>query len=1463
MAKNFNTGPYYDDFDPANNFYRVLFKPGYAVQARELNQLQSILHNQVSTFANHMFKKNAMVIPGGIVLNGSANILQVTDIADPSVLVGKTITNAVNFDLTDDTTLNGYITAVVLAVSMPTETSPAALYLKYFKTQKNVDGTFRSTFGVEDNVSGLRTVDRSIITFKVHSNAATIGKVVTLNKGTFFTKETFVDAASQSLILEVNNQTITNAAVGLDVVESIVTSDDDESLLDNATGSPNQYAPGADRYKIELKLNRYNLGSIPTDERFILMMQFENNVMTYVNNNTQYAELMKTLARRMYETNGNFIVNGLNTTINQSVDDETLWANINAGRCYLGGYEYDQISNREVVIDKPRDAAHQQQLDVVTRYADNLTYFFVPGGTHLQQMPEINSLVQFIDAAPGTVGANVVGHGVFRDIQYVFGDINTGKGIYRMYFDNISFEKGFTLDRLGGIRTIINGEGVPILQALAISNVINGSGPFTIGNDVVSGADATQTGKLYQIINSMMFLIKDTVGDIPYTDTVKDSVTGATATRVNTFITNYDEINIPIYQIDKDTIKTLYNNSDNNVTTFTVTSRDIFTLQMGDNTSPTLGGTDKYADVSPFNYIAVVVDDPYESTYDLSELGVITVDVVNGSKNYTISLTSGDPLIGRTVWVYSTIVKQNATEAKKTKSSLKTITIRNPSDAYTALEDQDIISLVKVTEGKTQTIFLQSTPTDAIKYNSVDGKTTVNTLENHGLTVGDVIVTRSIESSNYTTPYPSLGFNGTFTVTDVPSPTSFKFIQPITSITFDPTTAVDTSTNEITYTAHGFVTGDVVVYDQGAGGTALGGLTHNATYYAINKAANKVQLATSRINAFNFISIDITSVGVGTAHKLTDVVPGTYVAGSGFVALPPSITNDNDVTNRFSLDNGQTHSLIGTGLIKLKKNKSVPIGQLAVQYYYYSVNSGGSYISVDSYGNYTGDLSYIGEIANITSPYNDRITLRSYLDFRTRVSRFFFKNIGTIKTGTNILALKDLNISYHAPSLIGKWIVGPSHPNGATIIACSLNEFTGDTELTLSSASSTNANGVYYVGLTNVGGTDLTLTAQGTAGDRSFSIPRANYPISFQPTKFKSKQTVIYLNRQEDNIELAQMEVASVDEANTLRRDPYKLPLTYVFMEPYCVDMTNVRVIKYENPAYNMLDIHEMNKKIERNEYYTSLALNGDQYGEVMQSEEEMQTTSAQGLWNEDFYDMSTQEFTSSDYACTVYDKSYVSPGVVTRTISLQLDPIGSTGFKQSGACVTLPYTEQTAISQPLSSRFNNLNPYNVVNWNGKMVLTPSVDNWVDTTTVPGPVVVPPTPQPPLPPVIEPPSVPTNPPPVLPEPPIEEIVTEINNLRASWGPDSHGGHHAISFDWKTNTGRTGRVSTDRHKSQIVHHLGRRGYNGEYARSLINKKYTDRGVKEYLHAGNFFDILARKVVRSTKAVVIGLILYPGI
>jgi len=66
---DFNAEPYWDDFEATNgalekNYMRILFRPGYAVQARELTQIQSILQNQIKQFGDHIFQDGSPVIGG-------------------------------------------------------------------------------------------------------------------------------------------------------------------------------------------------------------------------------------------------------------------------------------------------------------------------------------------------------------------------------------------------------------------------------------------------------------------------------------------------------------------------------------------------------------------------------------------------------------------------------------------------------------------------------------------------------------------------------------------------------------------------------------------------------------------------------------------------------------------------------------------------------------------------------------------------------------------------------------------------------------------------------------------------------------------------------------------------------------------------------------------------------------------------------------------------------------------------------------------------------------------------------------------------------------------------------------------------------------------------------------------------------------------------------------------------------
>ena len=79
---NLNVDPYFDDFDSKKNFYKVLFRPGYSVQGRELTTLQSILQNQIENFGKYAFKQGDLVIPGEVGFNTKLDYVKLSSVSE-------------------------------------------------------------------------------------------------------------------------------------------------------------------------------------------------------------------------------------------------------------------------------------------------------------------------------------------------------------------------------------------------------------------------------------------------------------------------------------------------------------------------------------------------------------------------------------------------------------------------------------------------------------------------------------------------------------------------------------------------------------------------------------------------------------------------------------------------------------------------------------------------------------------------------------------------------------------------------------------------------------------------------------------------------------------------------------------------------------------------------------------------------------------------------------------------------------------------------------------------------------------------------------------------------------------------------------------------------------------------------------------------------------------------------------
>jgi hypothetical protein len=102
IETDLSVSPYFDDNDPSKNFHKILFRPGVSVQVRELNQLQTLLQQQVERFGNNIFKRGTIIDGCNFIFHGNYPYVKLLDAqidgapANPAQYVGTFIKNSSN-----------------------------------------------------------------------------------------------------------------------------------------------------------------------------------------------------------------------------------------------------------------------------------------------------------------------------------------------------------------------------------------------------------------------------------------------------------------------------------------------------------------------------------------------------------------------------------------------------------------------------------------------------------------------------------------------------------------------------------------------------------------------------------------------------------------------------------------------------------------------------------------------------------------------------------------------------------------------------------------------------------------------------------------------------------------------------------------------------------------------------------------------------------------------------------------------------------------------------------------------------------------------------------------------------------------------------------------------------------------------------------------------------------------------
>ena len=457
MSLNFNVGPYFDDFDPSKNFHRILFKPGSAVQARELTQSQTILQNQISEFASAIYSTNTPVSGGQVTLNQQCYYIKLNNTYN-----GVTVT-AENFagQIIQDST--GTILARVIATAETTTSGstvgdPPTLIVTYLSGAQFTDGSVISTSTGSTYYASVATSTTTVVNSVSTTISSTgLSSVASIANGVFYVVNgysisnstgvqysigNFVTVNPQTIILDKYDNT-PSYRVGLQITETIYDYINDSSLLDPAIGASNYQAPGADRYVITLTLITLPL-TLGNDDNFIELVRIENgNILKQVDG-TVYSAIDDYFAKRDYETNGDYIVNDFKLTPSaNSTSNTTYDLSISKGVAYVHGYRVENQSDIKLTNTRAQSVANISNNPV---YVDYGNYFVVDtsnGVFDISTLPQVDlhcvPAANIVSTNTTTYSSTLIGSAFMRNLKYNSGTgTNTKTYIFNAYISDFA-----------------------------------------------------------------------------------------------------------------------------------------------------------------------------------------------------------------------------------------------------------------------------------------------------------------------------------------------------------------------------------------------------------------------------------------------------------------------------------------------------------------------------------------------------------------------------------------------------------------------------------------------------------------------------------------------------------------------------------------------------------------------------------------------------------------------------------------------------------------------------------------------------------------------------------------------------------------------------------------------------------------------------------------------------------------
>ena len=446
LDTNFNQDPYFDDFDESKDFHRILFKPGVAVQARELTQLQTILQTQIERFGDNILKEGTIVKGCAFGYIRRQPYVKITDLqqdGQPVVMSNYEGLRAVG--LTSG--VEGYVvkTSTGLESQAPDLNT---LHIRYVKGS-GANTAFSTTEYIRlenyRTAATVATVQAAGNVTGVASAAIGNGTALRVSEGIIYQKGAFIGVDKQLVIVDAYSVTPDAKSAGFVVAETTINSFNDTSLLDNAAGFNNANAPGADRIQLRPVLTVKTTALANADEDFFTLVEYQNGRPVRRKESTQYSVIGEEFARRTAEESGNYFIKNFPLSIEANANTSLLDARVGAGLAYVEGRRIETFGPVDITIDAGTATNSVDDQNVTTNLGNYIIVDDFKGNIPFNEFATVKLYDTAQDANSSSkdmtqlsVTGNLIGTAKVRSVEHHEGAVGTATTKYKVYLFDIN-----------------------------------------------------------------------------------------------------------------------------------------------------------------------------------------------------------------------------------------------------------------------------------------------------------------------------------------------------------------------------------------------------------------------------------------------------------------------------------------------------------------------------------------------------------------------------------------------------------------------------------------------------------------------------------------------------------------------------------------------------------------------------------------------------------------------------------------------------------------------------------------------------------------------------------------------------------------------------------------------------------------------------------------------------------------